>query len=76
MSRYEKIKQEKEETFMRASERDTEKYDQGPTASSCLSYALDKFTSYPNLQPKYLEKEANRSKYVDPSSNTLYQSRL
>ena len=59
MSRYEKLKQEKEETLMRASERDTEKDEQRPTAASCSSYALDNFTSYPDLKPKYLEKEAN-----------------
>ena len=44
---------------MRASERDTEKDDQEPTAASCSNYRLDKFTSYPDLKPKYLEKEAN-----------------
>ena len=43
---------------MRAIERDTEKEEQAPT-SSCSNYGLDRFTNYPDLKPKFLEKESN-----------------
>ena len=58
LERYEKLKHDKEETVMRASYRDTEKDGQEPTAS-CSNYRLEKFTTYPELKPKFLEKEAN-----------------
>ena len=58
--RYEKLKEVKEKTIMRAYERDTETVASSfPTTIMQSSYALDKFTSYPDLKPKYLEKEAN-----------------
>ena len=45
---------------MRASEIDTETMVGSlPTAAAYLNYALNKFTSYPDLKPKYLEKEEN-----------------
>ena len=58
MERYEKLIYDKEETLMRASERDTEKEDQELIAS-CSNYGLDRFTNYPDSKPKFLEKEAN-----------------
>ena len=45
---------------MRASERNNES-EAGtvPTTLVQSNYTLDKFTSYPDLKPRYLEKEAN-----------------
>ena len=45
---------------MRVSERNNESpAGPMPTALIQSSYTLDKFTRYPDLKPKYLEKEAN-----------------
>ena len=58
MEAYVKLNEEKEETLMKASERDTEKDEEEPKASYS-NYNIDKLTSYPDLKPKFLEKEAN-----------------
>ena len=58
LERLEKLKQDKEETMMKVSERDTIKEDQELTVS-CSNYRLDKFTKYPDLKPQFLKKEAN-----------------
>ena len=58
MKRCDDFRKDKEETLMRAIERDTEKEDQEPT-TSCSNYGLDRFTNYSELKPKFHEKEAN-----------------
>ena len=58
MERFEKFKEDKKETLMRASEIDTEKEDQEP-AASCSNYELNRFTNHPDLKLKFLQKEAN-----------------
>ena len=66
---------------MRASEIDTETMVGSlPTAAAYSNYALDKFTSYPDLKPKYLEKEANLIEVntwiiSEQATNTVLQKR-
>ena len=58
LKRYKDFKQDKEETLMRATERDTEKEEQ-ETIASHSNCGLNIFTNHPDLKPKFLEKEAN-----------------
>ena len=58
LKRFEDFRKDKEETLMRATESDTEKEEQEPT-SSWSNYGLNIFTNYPDLKPKFLEKQAN-----------------
>ena len=63
--RYEDFRREKEESLMKAIERDTEKEDQEPSQTqACSSCGLDRFTSYPDLKSKYLEKDYGKNKVI------------
>ena len=58
--RYEKLKEDNDDTLTGSTERFNESAaGQMPTTLEQSSYSLDKFTSYPDVKLKYLEKEAN-----------------
>ena len=68
------IIEKNDDTLTRAEDRSIQTItNTAPITAEQPSQSLDKFTAYPDLKPKYLEKESN---LLDSSSKIIYHCRV